>query len=216
MIDIEDNWEEVGRFFDELVGKCAEVEKWGFHTGYRLSNAPDELPILYVSEKPLPEDLYNEHTEPIAFTYEGHWRWTQREEQRLFNSYKTQSIETLLILFPDRTLEAIKAKAWALGLCKWKPWSESEELLLRKLTIEKASKDQYLISLPDRSWEAIKDKRRRLHLPRVGSWFNNKEDELLIGLKKLGYSYREISTFFENRTSRSLRNRYNRIRGIKK
>ena len=55
--------------------------------------------------------LQSELTFPMAFTENGHVIWSEREDQRLMNSYRKIPTEKLLKLFPDRTWLAIQSRA---------------------------------------------------------------------------------------------------------
>ena len=55
--------------------------------------------------------LWSELTFPIAFTENGHIIWSEREDQRLMNSYRKIPTEKILKLFPNRTWLAIQSRA---------------------------------------------------------------------------------------------------------
>jgi len=76
----------------------------------------------------------------------------------------------------------------------------------------KLDKEKLFLLFPDRTWQALKTKASRLRIPRSNRWFTEKEDFLLIYLKKQGLSYKEMICYFEFRTENSLKNRYWRIK----
>lgn len=53
--------------------------------------------------------------------------WTEREDQRLMNSYKKIPREKLLLLFPDRTWLAIVSRAYLLKIPRKGRWYTPEE-----------------------------------------------------------------------------------------
>lgn len=55
--------------------------------------------------------LSSELSFPMAFTENGHVFWSEREDQRLMNSYRKVPTEKILKLFPDRTWLAIQSRA---------------------------------------------------------------------------------------------------------
>lgn len=71
--------------------------------------------------------LVSEHTYPIMYTKHGAMIWTQREDQRLMNSYKRLSREELMRIFPDRTWFALVTRASRLRIPRPKRWFTPEE-----------------------------------------------------------------------------------------
>lgn len=70
---------------------------------------------MKVTYKPRHE-AYSEYTELVMFSKHGNILWTGGEEQRLMNSYKKIPREKLLMLFPGRTYQAIKQRAYILKI----------------------------------------------------------------------------------------------------
>ena len=77
--------------------------------------------------------LYNE-IPPINYYPNGTIGWTPREDQRLFNSYGVANKEGLLLLFPDRTFNAVVKRAYLLKHPKRRRhYTKEETELLTKL-----------------------------------------------------------------------------------
>ena len=78
--------------------------------------------------------LLSEYTYPMTFTAHGAIHWSQREDQRLMNSYKRIPREELMTLFPDRTWLAIVSRAYILKIPRTGlHYSPEEDQLLRDL-----------------------------------------------------------------------------------
>ena len=83
---------------------------------------------------PYGERLVSEYTYPIMYTRHGAMIWSQREDQRLMNSYRKIPREELMRLFPDRTWLALVSRAYILGIPRKGRWySPEEDQLLREL-----------------------------------------------------------------------------------
>ena len=82
---------------------------------------------------PAPEAhiLTSELAPPLSFN--GTFPWSQSEIQRLYNTYGKQEKETLLMLFPNRTWQAILTKASSLKIKINAPWTPYEDLLLLEM-----------------------------------------------------------------------------------
>ncbi|MBA7667296.1 hypothetical protein ES703_75383 [subsurface metagenome] len=60
--------------------------------------------------------------------------WSQRDDQRLMNSYKKVSREELMMLFPDRTWLALVSRAYVLRIPRTgRHYSAKEDQLLMDL-----------------------------------------------------------------------------------
>jgi len=106
--------------------------------------------------------LYNEQTQILKPNQFLTYPWTERENQRLFNSYLTQSKETLQMLFPDRTWRAIRDQASVLKITHTQTkWSEEEIQQIMELKEKGYSYTQMSEFLRNRSPKAIKHKYRR-------------------------------------------------------
>ena len=53
--------------------------------------------------------------------------WSQREDQRLMNSYRKIPREDLMLLFPDRTWLALVSRAYVLRIPRKGRWYSPEE-----------------------------------------------------------------------------------------
>jgi len=150
--------------------------------------------------------LVSEKTDPVSFT--RYWKpfWTEREDQRLMNSYGKRSKEEMLILFPDRTWTAIKIKAYKLKITKKiLPWTKEEEIRLFK-NYKKTPKETVLKLFPGRTWEALKSKASTLNIPRNGLPYTPDEDSLLLKLRnETNLTYDQMSRFFMFRSGIALR-----------
>ncbi len=83
-------------------------------------------------------ELTVEYTHPVMFTKYGDLLWTEREKQRLMNSYKKIPREKLMMLFPDRTYLALVSRAYILKIPRKGRWySPEEDALLLQLYSEK-------------------------------------------------------------------------------
>jgi len=71
--------------------------------------------------------LVSEYTYPTMYTRHGAMIWSQREDQRLMNSYKRIPREELMRLFPDRTWMAIVTRAYLLRIPRVGRWYTPEE-----------------------------------------------------------------------------------------
>jgi len=71
--------------------------------------------------------LVSEYTSPMTFTAHGAIHWSQREDQRLMNSYKKIPREELMRLFPDRTWWALVTRASRLRIPRVGRWFTPEE-----------------------------------------------------------------------------------------
>ncbi|GAH27996.1 unnamed protein product [marine sediment metagenome] len=74
-----------------------------------------------------PPTLISERAQPIMYTAHKQIIWTEREEQRLMNSYKKIPREKLLMLFPDRTWCALVTRASRLRIPRPGRWYTPEE-----------------------------------------------------------------------------------------
>jgi len=74
-----------------------------------------------------PPILISERAQPRMFTPDGQIIWTEREEQRLMNSYKKIPREELMMLFPDRTWLALVTRASRLRIPRLGRWYTPEE-----------------------------------------------------------------------------------------
>ena len=74
-----------------------------------------------------PPILISERTQPIVYTAHKQIIWTEREEQRLMNSYRKIPREKIMMLFPDRTWFAIVTRASRLRIPRPGRWYTPEE-----------------------------------------------------------------------------------------
>ena len=105
-------------------------------------------------------------------------QWTEEEEELLVEHYVDSSPEELLFLFPNRTLQSIKAKSWKLGIRKTNPehWTEEEVWLIKEgYPAENVTNEDLLDMIPNRSWTAIKVKADTLNLKRPTTITNKKK-----------------------------------------
>ena len=73
------------------------------------------------------------HNEWNPYThYQGNLIWSQYELQKLLHAYGKQEKETLLMLFPDRTWQAIRTKASRLKISSLM-WTKEEDQLLMEM-----------------------------------------------------------------------------------
>lgn len=78
--------------------------------------------------------LLSEITLPPMWNLNGTLFWSLREVQRLYNTYGKVSKDKLLLLFPDRTWDAIKSKAQRLKIMKKnRRYSRDEDEVLLEL-----------------------------------------------------------------------------------
>ena len=78
--------------------------------------------------------LTSEVTCPPMYAVGG-LMWTVAEKQRLMNSYKKVSKEVLLLLFPDRTWDALQSRAYHLRIPRpGRRWTPEEDALLVELS----------------------------------------------------------------------------------
>ena len=96
------------------------------------------------------ENFWNPYTK-----YRGHIQWTPHEIQRLYNSYKEQEKETLLMLFPDRTWQAILSKASRIKITT-QQWTSAEDHLIEEMIAFKLNYKAMTNFLPHRSYKSIK------------------------------------------------------------
>ena len=106
--------------------------------------------------------VYNESTELIHFTRTGDLIWSERETQRLLNTFELSSKETLLQIFPSRTWKAITVKAYELKITRGQMnWSKDEEDFLVTMKDKGYSYTQIMEAMPGRSQMSLKHKYRR-------------------------------------------------------
>jgi len=74
-----------------------------------------------------PPILISERAQPIMYTLNKQIIWTEREDQRLMNSYKKIPQEELMMLFPDRTWLALVSRAYLLKIPRKGRWYTPEE-----------------------------------------------------------------------------------------
>jgi len=153
-------------------------------------------------------ELTGEYTHPVLFTKQWNMYWKERENQRLMNSYRKISKENIMILFPDRTWNAIKKRACKLKISKKRIiWTKRENILLFN-NYKKIPREEIMKLFPTRTWCAILGKATKLKIPRKGIPFTPEEDALLVKLyyeRKLTYD--KMSPLFTLRDGRSLRAR---------
>ncbi len=153
-------------------------------------------------------DLIREYTHPMLFTEYGQLLWTKGENQRLMNSYRKISKENIMILFPDRTWNAIKKRACKLKISKKRIiWTKRENMWLFN-NYKKIPREEIMKLFPTRTWCAILGKATKLKISRKGRPFTPEEDALLVKLyyeRKLTYD--KMSPLFTLRDGRSLRAR---------
>ena len=78
--------------------------------------------------------LTSEVTCPPMYAVGG-LMWTAAEKQRLMNSYKKVPKERLLLLFPDRTWDALQSRAYHLRIPRpGRRWTPEEDALLVELS----------------------------------------------------------------------------------
>lgn len=110
--------------------------------------------------------MYNELNHPLSYTPFKDFRWTIKEEQRLFNSYESLNEEKAKLLFPDRTWDTVKKKARSLGLFQVLQWTEEEINILKQGTFKPF--EELTKQLPLRTIDAIETKFYRLGLHKGG------------------------------------------------
>ncbi len=74
-----------------------------------------------------PPILISERAQPIWYTKNRQIIWTEREDQRLMNSYKKIPREKIMMLFPNRTWLAIVSRAYLLKIPRKGRWYTPEE-----------------------------------------------------------------------------------------
>jgi len=74
-----------------------------------------------------PPILISERAQPRMYTPDMQIIWTEREDQRLMNSYKKIPREKVQMLFPDRTWLAIVSRAYLLKIPRKGRWYTPEE-----------------------------------------------------------------------------------------
>jgi len=84
--------------------------------------------------------------------------WSDREKQRLMNSYIECTKEQLLELFPDRTWLAIKNMAKKIGVYKTPRWTAAEIQKIEKLGPTMENIEDLTRHFPSRSLKAVENK----------------------------------------------------------
>lgn len=84
--------------------------------------------------------------------------WSDREVQRLLNSYLECDREQLLELFPNRTYVAIKTKAKQLGINKTPRWTHEEIKKIKELGPTVESIEELAKQFPGRTLSAVDNK----------------------------------------------------------
>ena len=107
--------------------------------------------------------VYHEHLRQTNQTIFGDLKWTDKEKQRMFNSYPYQNKETLLKLFPDRTWPALKGRAHLLRIPRSKrKYSVEEDNLILKLREEGLSYPKMVKFFEKRTAEGLRRRHHRL------------------------------------------------------
>ena len=98
--------------------------------------------------------LEHEPTWDFRHNYFGNLMWRHNEIQRLLNLYGKTAKETMLLLFPDRTWNAILCKANELKITK-KGWTDEEDNLILDLIGYGLNAKQMKNLFPGRTISAI-------------------------------------------------------------
>jgi len=120
----------------------------------QVTLSPDESHPKENRYDPLISERYSE----TRYNQFNDLLWSDREIQRLLNSYLECSKEQLIELFPDRTWIAIKTKAKQIGIYKTPRWTAAEIQKIEKLGPTMESIEDLTRHFPGRSLKAVENK----------------------------------------------------------
>jgi len=107
---------------------------------------------------PFKEPLLSERYEQPRYNQFNDLVWSDREKQRLINSYLECSKEQLIALFPDRTYDAIKTKAKQIGINKTPRWTAAEIQKIETIGLTVNSIEELTKHFPGRTLKAVENK----------------------------------------------------------
>jgi hypothetical protein len=146
--------------------------------------------------------------------------WSKKEETILIENYEKSSFYELKQLLPDKTISAIKNRAFILNLkkCKTKreknnhpnKWSDNEISILR--VVYNKTKDELLESLPNRKYNNILFKIRDLNLNRDydSSIWSNEEINILNKTYSNSIT-KDIIHLFNNKTIKQVQSKATKL-----